>query len=350
MSFIPQKSMSFVFAVNSLRAVAKTFTCFAWLSQKPSSGAIGGINRNVLNCYLIMLIVVSIQGKTKRPRAIEQRILSRESVSVFLFVLPPAVSLGNSLPLIRPGFPLSEWRAWTQWFLCCFRSSYWHKTLLILRSRLTWNVRQLIEWKQQGFFPFSLGFYRICEIIKLFSGVWAWEGNVVWLSHVWVQLDQGGMHQPRKNGCAVLGQGLNLSLSYFGGKFTSDCIQSLLSVNYEPKYRIEVMAQRGQNTRIMHHILFLTRKLSIFPLPPNEHLWSYNFNHPSAHQGSTVFKKILEKKSESILFFMFPRWVVPHHGNEVRMVNRQLFCVSPSREMEVKDTFLLLNRSLPDVL
>lgn len=70
---------------------------------------------------------------------------------------------------------------------------------------------------------------------------------MVWLSHVWVQLDQGGMHQPRKNGCAVLGQGLNLSLSYFGGKFTSDCIQSLLSVNYEPKYHIEVMAQRGQN-------------------------------------------------------------------------------------------------------
>ena len=217
MSFIPQKSMSSVFAVNSLRAVAENFTCFAWLSQKPSSGAIGGINRNVLNCYLIMLIVVSIQGKTKRPCAIEQRILSRESVSVFLFVLPPAVSLGNSLPLIRPGFPLSEWRAWTQWFLCCFCSSNWHRTLLILRSRLTWDIRQFIEWKQQGFFPFSLGFYRICEIIKLLSGGWAWEGNVVWLSHVWVQLDKVECTNPGKMGVLFSVKVSTLALVILGG-------------------------------------------------------------------------------------------------------------------------------------
>lgn len=39
---------------------------------------------------------------------------------------------------------------------------------------------------------------------------------------------------------------------------------------------------------------------------------------------------------------MIPKWVVQRHGNEVGMVNRQLFCISPSREMKVKDAFLLL--------
>lgn len=94
--------MTFVFEVNSLRAVAKTF--FVCLSQKRSSGAIGGIDRNCLNCYLIMLIAVSIQGKNKRPCAVEE-IPRKGSVLVFLSVQQPAVPLGNSLPVFRPNFP-----------------------------------------------------------------------------------------------------------------------------------------------------------------------------------------------------------------------------------------------------
>lgn len=54
------------------------------------------------------------------------------------------------------------------------------------------------------------------------------------------------MHQPRKNKRAVLSQGLNLSLSYFVGKFTPICIQRLLSGNHEPKYLVEVMAQEDK--------------------------------------------------------------------------------------------------------
>lgn len=82
--------------------------------------------------------------------------------------------------------------------------------------------------KTAGFLLFPLGFDRIWEILEFLSwGVgWntkasiesggAWGYNVVWLSYIWTQLNEGGMHQSRKNECATLGQGLNLSLSYFG--------------------------------------------------------------------------------------------------------------------------------------
>lgn len=89
-----------------LEGSGRDCTCLARLSQQPNSGAIEGIDRNVLNCYLCMLIAVSVQGKMKRLCAREERILSRKSVSVFLFVLLPTVSLDNSSHLFRPNFPL----------------------------------------------------------------------------------------------------------------------------------------------------------------------------------------------------------------------------------------------------
>ena len=103
-------------------------------------------------------------------------------------------------------------------------------------------------------------------------------------------------HVPtQENERAVLGQGLNLSLSYFRGKLTGIFIQKLLSGNYEPKYHVEVMAWKD-NIQIVQSILFLIWRLSIFPFPPNEHSWPCNFDHPSSNQGSSVLKNILGKK------------------------------------------------------
>lgn len=55
-------------------------------------------------------------------------------------------------------------------------------------------------------------------------------------------------------------------------------------------------------------------------------------------------------RKEWTQFFVFPKWVVRRHRNEVRMVNRQLVCISPSLEMKVKETFLLIDISLPNGL
>lgn len=60
-------------------------------------------------------------------------------------------------------------------------------------------------------------------------------------------MNEGGMHQSRKNECAIPGQGLNLSLSYFWGMFTSIRIQKLLSGNYKSKYHLKAM---DRNTKI----------------------------------------------------------------------------------------------------
>lgn len=119
-----------------------------------------------------------------------------------------------------------------------------------------------------------------------------------WLGQVWTQVDEGGMHQARKNKHAAVGPGLHLSLSDFGGTCTSICIQRLLSGNYEPKYHVGVMAQKDKNIQIVCCTLFLIWRLSIFPCPPNEHLWPDHFNHPSTHKGSSVFNKVLGKKKK----------------------------------------------------
>ena len=126
------------------------------------------------------------------------------------------------------------------------------------------------------------------------------------------------MHQSRKN--AVLSQGLNLTLVIWGEVYVS-----LHSKASPCKLRAKIPHRSNgtERPKYMNYApyLFMTWKLSIFPFPPSERLWPYNFNHPSTHQESIVFWKNLEKKSKSILFFTVPKWVVPCHGNEVRMAD-----------------------------
>lgn len=126
------------------------------------------------------------------------------------------------------------------------------------------------------------------------------------------------MHQSRKN--AVLSQGLNLTLVIWGEVYVSLHSKASLCKLWA---KIPHRSNGTERPKYMNYApyLFMTWKLSIFPFPPSKRLWPYNFNHPSTHQQSIVFWNNLEKKSKSMLFFTVPKWVVPCHGNEVRMAD-----------------------------
>lgn len=104
-----------------------------------------------------MLIAVSIQGESKRPCPIVQRILSKESVTVFLSVLSPAVPLGNSRPFFRHNFASSVNEGHRLSDLCGAFQSKLTPGSANFEIKIDCQHKQFVEWEQQDFSPFSLG-------------------------------------------------------------------------------------------------------------------------------------------------------------------------------------------------